>query len=75
MAAAGTPSVNPGVAPRELSGTQLQSEKYGYRVMGVVVKFYVPEAFHQMYLVLLFLACDFSGLSYHVYKIVTTNHS
>lgn len=26
---AGTPSVNPGVAPRELSGTQLQSENTG----------------------------------------------
>lgn len=25
----GTPSVNPGVAPRELSGTQLQSETMG----------------------------------------------
>lgn len=36
------------------------------------MKFYAPEALHQVCLALLFLACDFSGLSYHVYKLVTT---
>lgn len=40
-----------------------------------VVKFEVPETLYQVCLALLFLACDPSGLGYHVYKMGTTNHS
>ena len=39
------------------------------------MKFQVPEALHQVCLAVLFLAYDFSGLGYHVYKMGTTNHS
>ena len=39
------------------------------------MKFQVPEALCQACLAVLFLAYDFSGLGYHVYKMGTTNHS
>ena len=65
--------MNPGLVPRELSGTQLLSEDMGTGWRGV--KFEVPKAFYQVCLALLFLAYDFSGLGYHVYKMGTTNHS
>lgn len=67
---AGTPSVNPGLMPRELSGTP--AVVHGYELG---VRFEVSEALCQVCLALLFLARDFSGFGYHVYKMRTTNHS
>lgn len=65
--------MNTGLAPKELSGTTAVLERHSSG--GGRGKFKIPETFHFMYLVMLFLDCDPSSLGCYIYTMGITNPS